>query len=225
MNYKKLNEIKAGKAVYKHDGTLEQLQEVEVYCEGTDSPTMKGASSHYHVGEELGFCAISSPILPSGTTVYGSKDIFTEHHYFDEGAPVWVWNDEPGLRIEAHYEGTNENSEWPYLVFTKKEWPISCQNIAPRVEDTPECSAGVPKQSNDTPVQSDDKPEQLDDTQVQPETKVKSVKTYTITLTEYEDGWIDLNRVCEGFSYFEVIGVLKKVSELVDMDFNGFKVK
>lgn len=151
MNYKKLNEIKAGKAVYKHDGTLEQLHEVEMYCEGTDSHIMKGVALYYHMRKDDCFSATSSPTPPPDTTVYGSKDIFTE--------------------------------------------------------------------------QSDDMPKQSDNTQVQPETKVKSVKTYTITLTEYEDGWIDLNRVCEGFSYFEVIGVLKKVSELVDMDFNGFKVK
>ncbi len=207
MNYKKLNEIKAGKAVYKHDGTLEQLHEVEMYCQGADSPKMKNAALYYGMGRKGGFCAIRPP--HSSRTVYGSKDIFTEYHYFDKDAPVWIWNNGPRLRMKAYYKDTEENSKWPYLVDIKNGLFDCYKNIAPRVEeveDTPEC-----------------KKEAEQSTPKQPERKVKSVKTCTITLTEYEDEKIDLNCDFDGLNYFEMIGVLKKVSELVEGDLMGLK--
>lgn len=54
------------------------------------------------------------------------------------------------------------------------------------------------------------------------ERKLKSVKTYTIILTEYEDGPATLNRRTDGFNAYELLGVLTQAQHQVIAQIEGW---
>lgn len=53
------------------------------------------------------------------------------------------------------------------------------------------------------------------------EKKVKTVKTYSITVIEYEDGSSSMHRVCDGFNPLELLGMLSKTSMDVNRQIEG----
>ena len=51
---------------------------------------------------------------------------------------------------------------------------------------------------------------------IMPEKKIVSVKTYTVTFRECEDGTMDMHRVNDGFNTLELLGLI---------DFIGFEIR